>query len=120
MSGILAFLGGGKFWLIGIAATALVAYGLGWSSGASHIARINSAELAKVADAAKSAQAKQDARDYAVARHDLETRAINNEARAKALSEKLKQKKIENPCKTKVSIKDMKALNDPAIVGETK
>lgn len=120
MSGILTFLGGGKFWLIGIAATALVAYGLGWSAGASHIARLNSAELAKVADEAKSAQAKQDAADYTVAKHDLEKRATDNEARAKALSEKIKQHRISNPCKTKVSVEDMKTLNDPAIVGETK
>lgn len=94
-------------------------FGAGWYKGSTHTSQV----FAKAAAAAKAEgaleQAKKNAVDQAAARKDYERRAALDAARVRFLGNIL-ARRIKNPCQTVVSTEDMKALNDPALVGRTR
>lgn len=126
LTGGLSFLAGIKTFLIVGAVCTVVSGAAGWYVGSSHEARIFAVQMTKAEDQAREAQQKQDDADYNKARLDFQRRAaadkVSNDKLRELLAAKPKVVVVHTPGKPDtqaISVESMKALNDPALIGDT-
>lgn len=121
-----SFLGGIKVYLIIAAVCGLLGTAGGFYWGTTHQSKILAKAATQAAEIARKSQAEKDAKDWAAAKKDYEARLAAGQASNAALEELLKKKpkvvyKVVNGKEVPAIAKEsMKALNDPALVGETR
>lgn len=117
-----SFLGGAKVWLIILAVSVAASGAGGWYLGSTHESKIMANAAVQAADIARKSQSDKDSKDWAADKADYETRLTFANDAANALAS-LKDKRhtyVPNPTKATITADAMKALNDPALIGEVK
>lgn len=97
----------------------ILAFGLGWASGAKSVSKTYAQEMTRAVEAAKKVQADKAAKDWAVAQADYEKR-LKEAAKVDTVTKTIYRDRkvlVQNPCRSKVPAATMKRLNE---IGETK
>lgn len=117
---IWTYIVGNRVMLLVIALAAVSIFALGYTAGVKTIARINAHELATARSEAAKAQKERDDADWALAKADMEARHQTELTRSERVRVIRETVKVRVPGKCSISADAMKALNDPAIIGEGK